>query len=80
VSFWRLGTGEFIKSLRVPNPRGVAMSLDGRELLLTFGATAKISRLDAETLAPVQAPGNREGIVCEITGSHIYVYDTDAVS
>ncbi len=79
VSFWNLDTGKLVKSLRIPNPRGVATSLNGREILVTFGDTAKISRLDAETLAAVDVPGNRDGVVCQITGSHITMYDTDTV-
>ena len=78
--FWRRGTDEFVKSLRVPNPRGVATSLNRREILLTFGQAAKVCRLDAATLAAVDVPGNRDGVVCEITGSYITVHETDAVA
>ncbi|HEY8377044.1 MAG TPA: DUF1513 domain-containing protein, partial [Nannocystis sp.] len=78
VAFWSLATGELVRSLRVPSPRGVALTLDGREFVITFGATAKASRIDVETLAPVDAPGNRSGIPCAITGSHVLVHDTAA--
>lgn len=79
VAFWSLATGELLGSLRVPNPRGVAMTLDGREFLITFGATAKVARVDTGTLRPVDVPGNRRGIPCAITGSHVRVHETAAV-
>lgn len=80
VAFWSLATGQLLRSLRVPNPRGVALTLDGREFLLTFGVTAKVTRVDAETLQPVDAPGNRAGIPCAITGSHVRVHDPAALT
>lgn len=75
LTFWNLADGTFIRSLRIPNPRGVAVSLDGREFVVTFGVTAKAARIDAETLEPVDAPGNKSGYVCAVTGSHIYLQD-----
>lgn len=75
VTFWRLQTGELIKSLRVPNPRGISMALNGDEFILTFGQTGKVSRVDAERLEAVDVPGNRSGYVCGATGSHILMYD-----
>ena len=45
VTFWNLDDGSLKHTLRVPNPRGVALSLDETEFILTFGATAKAARV-----------------------------------
>jgi len=76
VAFFDLDSGSLRGSLRVPNPRGIAVSLDGGEFFVTFGGTAKVCRINAHTLDPVAVPGNREGVACDITGSHVSVLDT----
>jgi hypothetical protein len=73
VTFWRLDTGTLVKKLRVPNPRGVALSLDGNELVFCFGQPPRAARVDARTLEPVDAPGNRRGHPSLATGSHITI-------
>lgn len=75
VTFWELESGKLVGSLRVPSPRGIAISLDGRDFVVTFGVTAKAARIDARSLKPADAPGNRDGYVCAVTGSHIYLLD-----
>jgi uncharacterized protein len=71
VTFWNLDTGELVKSLRVPNPRGIAVSLCGREFVVNFGTPPRAARIDAASLTPVDAPGNRRGHPSLATGSHI---------
>jgi hypothetical protein len=75
VTFWQLATGEFVKSLRVPNPRGIALSLAGDEFIINYGNPPRASRVHASTLAAVDAPGNRQGRPTLATGSHILMYD-----
>ena len=78
VTFWKLATGEFLKVLRVPKPRGVALTLSGDEMLITYGLEARVSRIAVESLTPVDAPGNVRGYPCAISGSHVCVRDTEA--
>lgn len=71
VTFWDLASGELVKTLRVPNPRGIALSLCGREFIINFGTPPRAARVDAQTLQAVDAPGNRRGYLSLATGSHI---------
>ncbi len=73
VTFWHLDRGELVHKLRVPNPRGIALSRSGEEFLINFGAPPRVARVDAKSLQPVEAPGNRRGYLSMVTGSHIYV-------
>jgi uncharacterized protein len=73
VTFWSLETGALTKTLRVPNPRGIALSACGREFIVSFGAPPRAARVDAQTLEPVDAPGNRRGYLSLATGSHILI-------
>lgn len=80
VTFWSLETGSLVRKLRVPNPRGVALSLCGEEFLINFGSPPRVARVLADTLEPVDAPGNRRGFPSLASGSHIYVDDPAPVS
>jgi len=71
VTFWQLATGALVHKLRVPNPRGIAVSVAGDEFVVNFGETPHAARIDATTLQPVDAPGNRRGYPSLVTGSHI---------
>ncbi len=73
VTFWHLDRGELVHKLRVPNPRGVALSRCGDEFLINFGAPPRVARVHAASLRPVDVPGNRRGYLSLVTGSHIYV-------
>ena len=57
----------------MPNPRGIALSIAGDEFILNFGEQPHAARVDATTLQPVDAPGNRRGYASLVTGSHIVV-------
>lgn len=74
LSFWSIADGTSRGRLRIPNPRGVSLTLDGAELVVSFGAQGKLVRIDARTLQPVDVPGNREGIAIGATGSHLLVH------
>jgi uncharacterized protein len=73
VTFWDLDSGALKHKLRVPNPRGIALSIAGDEFILNFGEQPHAARVDATTLQPVDAPGNRRGYASLVTGSHILV-------
>lgn len=78
VTFWNLDTGALVHKLRVPNPRGIALSRSGDEFLINFGAPPRVARVHADTLRPVDAPGNRRGYPSFVSGSHIYVDEVAA--
>jgi len=80
VTFWNLDTGALVSKLRVPNPRGIALDLSGTEFLINFGAPPRVARVHAESLRPVDAPGNRRGYLSLVSGSHIYVDDPSAIA
>lgn len=71
VTFWELATGTLVHKLRVPNPRGIALSVSGDEFVVNFGVQPHAARIDAKTLQPVDVPGNRRGYPSLVTGSHI---------
>ena len=74
LSFWSIADGSSRGHLRIPNPRGVALTLDGHELVVSFGAQGKLVRIDVNTLQPVDVPGNRDGVAVGATGSHLLVH------
>lgn len=71
VTFWELRTGALVKSLRVPNPRGIALTLGGDAFVVNFGDPPRAALVDALTLAPVGTGANRRGFLSQATGSHI---------
>lgn len=75
LTFWDLDTGALRSSLRVPEPRGVAVSLDGREILVNFGNPPRMARVDAHSRQPIGTAEDRAGVPSLCTGSHILVAD-----
>jgi hypothetical protein len=75
LTFWHLDTGELLGSLRVPDPRGVAVSLDGTAFIVNFGNPPVMARVDAVTRRPLGTPEERKGVPTLCTGSHILVAD-----
>jgi len=75
LTFWDLDSGELRGRLRVPEPRGVAVSLDGGAFIVNFGSPPRMARIDATTLRPLGSPQERGGIVSLCTGSHILIAD-----
>jgi hypothetical protein len=75
VTFWSLDTGELLGSLRVPDPRGVAVSLDGTAFIVNFGNPPVMARVDAVTRRPLGTEAERKGVQTFCTGSHILVAD-----
>ena len=71
VTFWDMKSGKLRKTLRVPNPRGIALTLSGDEIVINFGSPPRAARVRADTLEPVDAEGNRRGYLSLATGSHI---------
>ena len=80
VTFWSLDTGALVHTLRVPNPLGIALTLDGDAVLINFGSPPRVARVHADTLRPVDTPENRRGYPSLASGSHIYVDDASAIA
>jgi uncharacterized protein len=74
VTFWDLDAKRLVKHLDLPAPRGLARTLDGRSLALSYGQGTLVL-LDPETMAPAPAP-----VVASSTlsGSHIFSWDPPA--
>ncbi len=80
VTFWSLDSGALVGQLRVPNPRGIALSRSGDEFLINFGSPPRVARVNAQTLRPVDVPGNQRGYLSMVSGSHIYVDAASAIA
>lgn len=74
VTFWDLDGRRLVKHLDLPAPRGLAPTLDGRSVALSYGQGTLVL-LDPETMAPAAAP-----VVASSTlsGSHIFAWDPPA--
>lgn len=75
LTLWNLDTGEPRGRLRLPDPRGVALSLDGDDFILSFDNPPRVSRLNATTLQLPASEQERAGVHSLCTGSHILVAD-----
>jgi hypothetical protein len=71
VTFWHLDQKRLVKHLDLPAPRGIARTLDGSSLVLSYGQ-GTLALLDPETLTPRPTP-----VVASSTlsGSHIFNWD-----
>ncbi len=70
LSIWDLATLKLHRELKLDGPRGVALTLDGRYLIVSHGPKATLSLFDARTLEP--APQLRMEDI-RIGGSHLFV-------
>ncbi len=75
LTFWDLDSGALRGSLRVPNPRGVAVTLDQRAFIVNYGNPPMAAYVDAQTLRPMGEGKARHGRPSACTGSHIMVAD-----
>jgi len=72
VTFWGLDDGALAGELALSNPRGIAVTLDGSQYVLSYGRGARLVRVDPRTLLPI--PGTRVDSV-RMGGSHVVVHD-----
>ncbi len=73
VTFWEFATGKLLKSHRtIPGARGIAVTLDQRYFVVTYGPSAALVHIDVKTLEP-----RFEGQLARswITGSHVLCHD-----
>ncbi|MEM7468465.1 MAG: DUF1513 domain-containing protein, partial [Pseudomonadota bacterium] len=71
VTLWDIHSGNLIRSLNVPDPRGITMSLDGKYWVLSC-SNAVLTFLDAETLEPAPM---KPIFPSYTTGSHVISYN-----
>jgi hypothetical protein len=76
VTFWNLRERRFVKNLDLPAPRGIAQTLDGEHLVLSYGA-GTLTLIDPRSLNPVA-----EGRVASsmLSGSHIVTWANPAAA
>ncbi len=75
LTFWDLDSGALKGSLRVPNPRGVAVTLAEDAFIVNYGNPPKAAHVDVKTLRPMNEGEARHGVASACTGSHILVAD-----
>lgn len=68
LTFWRLTSPAFVKAVRLPRARGVALTADGAGLWVSHGAGAALSRISLDTLVPDEAPTVAQSM---LAGSHL---------
>lgn len=75
VTFWAMADGRLLGELALSNPRGIALTLDGGQFVLSYGRSTRLVRVDPATLEPI--PGTRVG-TSRMGGSHVVVHDLPA--
>jgi hypothetical protein len=69
VTFWRLGSGEYIKSLALPHARGLVPSLDTQTLWISYSAAASLQALSLNTLEVLPQLAMENTV---LAGSHLF--------
>lgn len=69
ITFWSIADRSLRKVIELPHPRGVELTADQREFVVSFGADASLVRIPVATLELDPAAIIKDSY---ITGSHIY--------
>lgn len=72
VTFWNLKTNEFLSSLDLPSPRGIVMTADQRYYVISYGKTANLLLIDANTRTKIELEIPQAGY----SGSHLYLLNS----
>ncbi|MEZ6194325.1 MAG: DUF1513 domain-containing protein [Planctomycetota bacterium] len=75
VSFWNLAEGRFLSALDFPNPKGVAVTLDGAHFLVAHGGGIDLAWVPTATLQTAKVTRIKAPL---LSGSHIVMYDPAA--
>jgi hypothetical protein len=69
VTFWSMRTFDFLKKLELPRARGVTLTQDGRNFIVSYGPTTDVVEIAPGTLAPA-----RDSMLTQsyLSGSHIF--------
>lgn len=76
VTFWSIASRSLIKIIELPHPRGVELTVDQREFVISFGREASLARIPLATLEFDPAAIFKDSY---ITGSHIYNWSREMV-
>ncbi len=68
VTFWQLSTQKLLQTLNLPSARGVALSIDGASVWVSFGLQASIIKVTLATLVVDESTRVDDTF---ITGSHL---------
>jgi hypothetical protein len=69
VTFWSMRTFDFLKKLDLPRARGVTLTQDGNNFLVSYGLTTDVVEISPGTLAPA-----RDSVLTQsyLSGSHVF--------
>jgi uncharacterized protein len=69
VTFWSMRTFAFLKKIELPRARGVTLTQDGRNFIVTYGPTTDLAAISPSTLTPA-----RESVLTQsyLSGSHVF--------
>ncbi len=70
LTFWSLSAGRLMRAVPLSNVRGVTVTLDGTEFVVSHGAEATLGRFSCQTLERVEHDGGR----ARCSGSHLYTW------
>lgn len=70
LTFWDLATQRLKKALQLPNVRGLTVTLDGKQLVASYGPEATYALFDTSTLERSSADGGR----ARFSGSHLFTW------
>ncbi|MBL7714409.1 MAG: DUF1513 domain-containing protein [Bdellovibrionales bacterium] len=70
VTFWEMATGRLVKSLEIENPRGIALTRDGRHYLISQGGDSNLLAVNTKNLDIDPSLGLQKSA---ISGSHLYI-------
>lgn len=71
LSFWNLDTGELVKSVELPKPRGITLTLDNKFFVVSYDVRADLTFFATDTLERVS---QRDLSTSYMTGSHLITY------
>jgi uncharacterized protein len=71
ITFWSLDRSEFAAQLELPGPRGVAVTLDYRYFVVSYGMEARLLFIQAE---PFQVLADRRRATGAFGGAHLYAW------
>jgi hypothetical protein len=74
VTFWDLKSDAFLKKLDLVTPRGLTKTLDGEQIVLSYG-TGTLAFIDPKRLETSPVPGFGPA---PVTGSHLFTWDLTA--
>ena len=70
LTFWNLYAKALKKAVKLPDPRGVTLTLDGELFAIGYGPEASLALIDATTLEPLE----RDAGSHHFSGSHLYCW------